>query len=93
MPDPQAKKIEQLRDRRAALDARIQKLIAREGVTIRKRRTRALVLIGAAIESEIKTTPDSLNTIRQVIRERLTSKRDRDAALAHLDTLEQEARQ
>jgi len=86
MSETQAERIEQLRNRRAALDARIDKLIARQSATLRKQRTRALVLIGAAIEAEIKAAPDSLSTIRQVVSERLTP-RDRDAALAHLDTL------
>jgi hypothetical protein len=85
-------KIEQLRNKRAALDARIEKLIARESAAHRKQRTRALVLIGAALESEIKADLDALSTVRQVVSERLTSPRDRQAALAYLDVLHEEAK-
>lgn len=79
--------IEALKAKRAALDARIEKLVARESATRRKERTRALVLIGAAIEAEIKADPTGTSAIQQVINERLTTPRDRDAALAYLNDM------
>lgn len=86
----QTTKLEKLQTKRAEIDARIEKLVSQSNAQRRKARTRALVLIGAAMEAELKAAPDALNTIRQIVSDRLTTSRDRTDVLIYLDQLHKE---
>lgn len=90
--DPNTR-IDTLVQRRRQLDAKIEKLLARQKAATRKQRTRALILLGAAIEAELKASPESLSTVMQVVSERLSALRDREAVLAHLNSVNKEANQ
>lgn len=70
----QSEKMDQLRAKRATLDARIEKLQARETAEVRKARTRALILLGAAFEAAMNKSPEAAAVIRQVVSEQLSAR-------------------
>lgn len=62
-----ATKIEVLMTRRAELDARIQRLQSRDAEAERKARSRALLLLGTALEKQMGKEPATAGAIRQII--------------------------
>lgn len=82
---PTNPKLEALRQKAAALTARIQAAEARETAQHRARRTRALILIGTAFVTQLKAEPDDLETTKSILRTRL-NERDATAAIQWLDS-------
>lgn len=72
-----ANKIESLLAKRAALDARIERLKQRTTVADRKVRGRALLLLGVALEKQMQAQPSSAHMVRQII---LAHLKDREKA-------------
>ena len=71
-------KIESLLAKRAALDARIERLKQRSTADDRKARSRALPLLGVAMEKQIQANPGIAHRIRQMIASNL---KDREQAV------------
>lgn len=79
-----AERLENLRKRRAALDAELGRLEARERAEKRKQDTRRKILLGAVVMQEMENHPDEIGVwARKLLAERLTKPRDR--ALFNLD--------
>lgn len=78
-----ATKIEVLMTRRAELDARIQRLQNRDAEAERKARSRALLLLGTALEKQMKKEPGTAGAIRQIITTCLLP-RDQEMVLNYL---------
>lgn len=57
--------------KRAALEARIQRLKERGAATERKARSRALLLLGVMLEKQLQKAPAESTVIREMIREHL----------------------
>lgn len=78
MNDPKSmNKIESLLAKRAALDARIDRLKQRNTAENRKTRSRALLLLGVALEKQLQAQPGSAHMVRQII---LAHLKDRERA-------------
>lgn len=60
-------RIESLKARRAAIDARIQRLESRDALAIRKLRSRALLLLGVAMEKHVKEVPTALGQVHRIV--------------------------
>lgn len=71
-------KIESLLAKRAALDARIERLKQRSTADDRKARSRALLLLGVATEKQIHAHPGAVHMVRQMIASHL---KDREQAV------------
>lgn len=79
-----AERLENLRKRRAVLDAELSRLEARERTEKRKQDTRRKILLGAVVMQEMEAKPDETGKwARELLAERLTKPRDR--ALFDLD--------
>jgi hypothetical protein len=84
MRNPTVNALEALKTKRAALDARIQRLEQRDKEKSRKSRSHALVLLGAAIEQQIVQEPSSVHLVRQMIVRYLKKPRDQEVVLSYL---------
>lgn len=67
----QESKIESLLAKRAALDARIERIKQRSTAQDRKTRSRALLLLGVAMEKQMQAQPGSAHMVRQIIQTHL----------------------
>ncbi len=76
-------RIEALMARRAELDARIQRLQSRDVAAERKARSRALLLLGTALEKQMGKEPATAGAIRQIVAARL-AQRDQETVLNYL---------
>ncbi len=76
-------RIEALMTRRAELDARIQRLQSRDVAAERKARSRALLLLGTALEKQMGKEPATAGAIRQIVAARL-AQRDQETVLNYL---------
>lgn len=83
--------IERVAARLAALKAQQQAREAREKARNlklnRRRRTRALVLWGIALEKEVKAEADAAGVVRDLLEKHLTRPADHDIAFHLLDAL------
>lgn len=73
-----AGKVETLRQRKAALEAKIAAIEAAEKARQRKEDTRLKVLVGAGILADIAKHPEARGGIETVLRRAITAERDRD---------------
>ena len=64
-------RISALLAKRAALDARIDRLKSRDAAAERKARSRALLLLGVTLEKQLKKSPDETGAIEELISEHL----------------------
>jgi hypothetical protein len=76
-------KIESLLAKRAALDARIDRLKQRNTAEDRKMRSRALLLLGVALEKQLQVQPGSEHMVRDIILTHLKG-RERIAVAGYL---------
>ncbi|QDQ73125.1 hypothetical protein FNZ56_04165 [Pseudoluteimonas lycopersici] len=76
-------RIDALVQKRQMLDARIDRLKQREAASDRKARSRALLLLGVAVEKQIRQQPDSIESVRRLISQNLLP-REQAAVLAFL---------
>jgi histidinol-phosphate/aromatic aminotransferase/cobyric acid decarboxylase-like protein len=76
-------KMESLLAKRAALDARIDRLKQRVTATDRKARGRALLLLGVAFEKQIQAQPGSAHIVRRIILAHL-KEREQIAVISYL---------
>ena len=76
-------RIEALMARRAELDARIQRLQSRDVAAERKARSRALLLLGTALEKQMGKEPATAGAIRQIVAARL-AQLDQETVLNYL---------
>jgi muramidase (phage lysozyme) len=73
-----AGKVETLRQRKAALEAKIAAIEAAEKARQRKEDTRLKVLVGAGILADISKHPEARVAIETVLRRAITAERDRE---------------
>lgn len=81
--DQMVVRIEALMARRAELDAKIQRLQNRDAEAERKARSRALLLLGTALEKQMKKEPATAGAVRQIIAGCLMP-RDQETVLNYL---------
>lgn len=80
-------RLEDLRKRRAALDAEVNRLQAKKRLADRKADTRRKILLGAVVMQEMESKPDKIGVwAKQLLDERL--KKPRDRALFGLENSE-----
>lgn len=77
------KRLASLIEKRAALEARIQRLQNLDTEAERKARSRALLLLGTALEKQMKKEPGTAGAIRQIITSCLVP-RDQETVLNYL---------
>ncbi len=71
-------RLEDLKRRRAALDAEVNRLQAKKRAEDRKADTRRKILLGAVVMQEIDAQPDKIGVwAKSLLSERLTKPRDR----------------
>ncbi|HEL4185790.1 TPA: plasmid mobilization protein [Stenotrophomonas maltophilia] len=78
-------RIETLKAKQAQIAAQIAKLQARESAQARKDRTKALILLGTAVEKQLKLD-DQDHQLRAIVLSNLTG-RDAERALAYIEGL------
>lgn len=79
-----ASKLAALKAQQQAKEARAKARLTKEARTTR---TRALVLLGIALEREAIDAPEGTSTIRSILEKHLTRKTERAAALAFLTSI------
>jgi hypothetical protein len=80
-------RLEELRKKRIALDAEVNRLQARKRLADRKADTRRKILLGAVVMQEMQSKPDKIGVwAKQLLNERLKTPRDR--ALFELESPE-----
>jgi hypothetical protein len=73
-----SERLENLRKRRAVLDAELNRLEARERTEKRKQDTRRKILLGAVVMQEMEAKPDDIGVwANKLLADRLTKDRDR----------------
>lgn len=78
-------RIEILKTKQAQIAAQIAKLQARESAHARKERTKALILLGSAVEKQLKAN-DPEHKLRTLILGNLSG-RDAEKALSYIESL------
>lgn len=78
-------RLESLKAKKAQLAAQIAKLEARESDRLRKERTKALIILGTAIEKQLKKG-DQESQLRSMILGNLSDK-DAQKALSYIESL------
>ncbi|PNS09826.1 hypothetical protein [Solilutibacter silvestris] len=83
MPISENERIAALISRKEALEARIQRLKARDANVDRKARSRALLLLGVAVEKHLQAQPAAMGLIRQMLLQHLKG-REQAAVASYL---------
>lgn len=75
-PDPKARKLEELRLRKARIEAQIRRAELCQAAAKRKRETRLKILIGAALLADCRKHPETAVIAREAILRAITNRKD-----------------